>query len=289
MKRIAILLFCCVLLSSCTGREVPSEPTAAASEPSYTTVCLTQEDLHAGSLVLVNAVYPYDSTRTQTAVVWEGKTNAYLVKDTALSVTPEVLDALNDWLGSFYAQSGAADINIVSGFRSEEEQRSLYDNALQSRGDAYANRYFMQPGHSEHHTGLAVDLALYDVVSGTSADFSDTGVHKWAVEHACEYGFVRRYPVGKSGITGVDCEPWHYRYVGIPHACYMEQNGLCLEEYIDLLKNYPYPAEHLRVSCGGKDYEIWYCAGLAVTVPTDAPYVLSGNNADGFIVTVTLP
>lgn len=290
---LGVLLLICtlVLIFVKTQASAPQETVTApnTTDLSHAVRHMAESELHTGTLVLVNAENGCDSSKTVLTSVYAGKTDSYLVKDASLSVAPAVLSALNDWMDASFAQSGVSNINIVAGFRSDEEQRRLYDNALQTKGQAYADKYYMLPGFSEHHTGLAIDLALYDVETGTSADFTGTGVYEWTAEHACDYGFIQRYPDSKSAVTGIDFESWHYRYVGIPHACYMYQNGLCLEEYIELLKSYPYAGEHLLFSCNGINYEIWYCEGLDVTVPADANYELSGNNEDGFIVTVTQP
>lgn len=67
-------------------------------------------------------------------------------------------------------------------------------------------------------------------------DFRETKAYTWLQEHAAEYGFVERYPKGKESITGIDYEPWHYRYVGKEHAQRMNELNMCLEEYVAFLK-----------------------------------------------------
>lgn len=242
--------------------------------------------LSEGTLVLVNADYAFDPALPQTVRVYEHKSESYLVKDVYLSVTPEAMDALNRWMDDFAAQTGIADVNIIAGWRSYDDQVAIYDNAVASKGQAHADAYIALPGHSEHHTGLAVDLGTYDVSSSTSGGFDGDGAYAWAVGHAWEYGFVQRYPPAKSDITGISYESWHFRYVGLPHAYVMTTENLCLEEYIDCLRGYPFDGEHLRVRCQGQAYEIYYCRGSRIVVPTSGDYTVSGNNADGYIVTV---
>lgn len=82
------------------------------------------------------------------------------------------------------------------------------------------------PGTSEHQTGLAVDI------NGDGTRSTSDEVYGWLLEHAHEYGFIQRYPAGKSEITGILNEPWHYRYVGLSDAAQIKQSGLCLEEYL---------------------------------------------------------
>lgn len=247
---------------------------------------VSKQDLAAGTLVLVNREHGIDPAQVQTVSVYAHKTDSYLVKDTELSVRAEAMTALNRWMDDFAAESGRTDINVVSGWRSYDDQLWLYQNAVDTKGQAHADAYLALPGHSEHHTGLAVDLDTYNVADGTSGGFDGGGDYLWAVEHAWEYGFIQRYPPGKSEITGIDYEAWHFRYVGLPHAYFMAENDLCLEEYTELLRSYPFDGEHLTVTCPGACYEIYFCPTEQLVVPTDGAYTVSGNNADGFVVTI---
>ena len=92
------------------------------------------------------------------------------------------------------------------------------------------------PGTSEHQTGLALDIVdtSYQILDEAQ---EDTDVQRWLAEHSWEYGFVLRYPLGKSEITGISYEPWHYRYVGRTAAREMTELGLRLEEYVDWLSS----------------------------------------------------
>lgn len=246
-------------------------------------------ELAQGTLALVNREHGFDPELPETVSVYENKTDGYLVKDIYLSVRPDVMDALNQWLSDFAAETGRADVNVVAGWRSFDDQAALYRNAVDSKGQGYADAYLALPGHSEHHTGLAVDLDTYDLESGTSGDFDGRGVYAWAAEHAWEYGFVQRYPPEKSEHTGISYEPWHFRYVGLPHAYLMETEGLCLEEYIESLRGFPFSGEHRYAECQGRRFEIYFCPQEQLVVPTDAAYTVSGNNVDGFVVTVERP
>jgi outer membrane receptor for Fe3+-dicitrate len=94
-----------------------------------------------------------------------------------------------------------------------------------------ARKVVAAPGTSEHNLGIAVDF------NGVKDDFYKTEEYKWLTEHADEYGFILRYTKEKQNITKKIYEPWHFRYVGKEHAKAMKRMGLCLEEYIDFLKN----------------------------------------------------
>ena len=89
-----------------------------------------------------------------------------------------------------------------------------------------------RPGTSEHQTGLAVDIVdqNYQLLDEKQ---ENTPVQQWLMAHCTEYGFILRYPTGKSKITGIGYEPWHYRYVGSDAAREITDQGLCLEEYLD--------------------------------------------------------
>lgn len=288
---LCLLLLVILLLSRCKETDAASSnlTDSITDDPlpaGWVRAELSEQDLSNGTLVLVNQSYRFDPALPKTVPVYDSKTGSYLVKDTELSITPEAMDALNRWLDAFAAASGKTDVNIVAGWRSYDDQVGLYQNAVETKGQAHADAYLALPGHSEHHTGLAIDLSTYDVENDTSGDFDGTGAYTWAVEHAWEYGFIQRYPPQKSAITGIDYESWHFRYVGLPHAYVIANENLCLEEYIDELRNYPFFGEHLHVACLGVNYEIYYCPKDQVIVPTTTSYMISGNNSDGFVITV---
>jgi len=174
---------------------------------------------------------------------------------------------------------------VVAGHRTEEFQQHLFDQSAERNGLEHAQRYVSQPGGSEHHTGLAFDLSLY-FEDGTSADFIGTGEYQFIDDHAADYGFILRYPLDKEMVTGIGYESWHYRYVGYPHAQIIKEKGLCLEEYIDDMRQYTFE-NPLTFSGMGQDYQIYFCPEGALYVPNEGSYTVSGNNVDGFIVTVT--
>ena len=266
-----------------------SVPTVQSVPDGWKQIDLPESALAEGTLVLVNNQIAFDASIPDTVSVYDQKDGSYLVKDIYLSVTQETMDALNEWMDAFAAETGIRDVNIVAGWRSFQDQTGLYENAVSNRGQAYADAYIALPGHSEHHTGLAVDLDTYDVDSGASGGFDGRGDYAWAVEHAWEFGFIQRYPESKSDITGINFESWHFRYVGLPHAYVMTSEKLCLEEYIDYLRGYPFSGEHLFVTCFDNNYEIYFCSKDQVVVPSSGDYRVSGNNVDGFIVVIELP
>lgn len=129
---------------------------------------------------------------------------------------------------------------ICSSCRSEETQQRLFEKEVQNwrsqgcsqeKAEEQAARWVARPGTSEHQTGLAVDIVdtNYQVLDQGQ---EGTAVQQWLMAHCAEYGFILRYPTGKSVLTGVGYEPWHYRYVGVEAAREIMGGGLCLEEYI---------------------------------------------------------
>ena len=125
---------------------------------------------------------------------------------------------------------------VASGYRTAEKQQSLMDEKVQSlEGQGYSEadaktealKWVNAVGYSEHQSGLAVDINADGVHS------SGWQVYNWLAEHAWEYGFILRYPDGKTDITGTGYEPWHYRYVGTDAAKEIHTQGVCLEEYLN--------------------------------------------------------
>lgn len=115
----------------------------------------------------------------------------------------------------------------VSGYRSADRQKQIFDNQVQAVGETRAKEYVALPGESEHQTGLAMDVGRLEGSFGQSKE------GKWLRENAHNFGFILRYPEGKEHITKINYEPWHFRYVGIKPANEIYNSGLTLEEYIE--------------------------------------------------------
>ncbi len=169
----------------------------------------------------------------------------------------------------------------VSGWRSYAEQQQIWDDTLRQSGRAFTEKFVALPGHSEHQTGLAIDLGRkQEQVDFICPEFPYDGVCGEFRALAAEYGFVERYPAGKEAITGIGCEPWHFRYVGVPHALLMCRQGMVLEEYLPWLRQFGADTP-LRVCCGGKEYAVWWQQSAADVRGA----AISGDNAGGFVVT----
>ena len=264
-----------------------SEPQAvqASTGVSCTLTDLGEEAIYTGELVLVNNWTLYHFPENQELVsVYEEKNDSYYVGGTNIYLEHVAMEALNALLGDFTAQGGSKSVNVVAGHRTKEFQQHLFDQSAERNGLEHAQQYVAQPGGSEHHTGLVVDLNIYHD-DGTSEEYRGTGEYAWINDNCQNYGYVVRYATDKADLTGIADEPWHFRYVGIPHATQMVREGLCLEEYIDYLRDYTAEGEHLMISCVAGTYEVWYAEGSSLYLPDSGEYTVSGNNVDGLIVT----
>lgn len=125
---------------------------------------------------------------------------------------------------------------VREGYRTAEYQQETFDEKVQAymnegysreRAERTAKEWVAMPGTSEHQIGIAVDINA-DKTKSTNEE-----VYTWLAENAHNYGFILRYPQGKTDITGTSYEPWHFRYVGIEHAQIIYEEHICLEEYLE--------------------------------------------------------
>lgn len=123
-------------------------------------------------------------------------------------------------------------IKCSSGYRSYKDQERIYNNYVAIDGIVKADTYSARPGHSEHQSGLAIDVNSIDYT------FLNTPECDWLAKNAHKYGFIIRYPLGKEAYTGYSYEPWHIRYLGIDTATAVYNSGLSLEEYLGITSAY---------------------------------------------------
>lgn len=176
----------------------------------------------SGYLVLVNGSHPFTE-------------NCDIISDLTLIGGIPLRTGAAEALSALLRHIGAGEkIALVSGWRSRQEQSEIYENSLKSNGPEFTARYVARPGCSEHQTGLAVDLGLRDgEIDFIRPNFPYWGICQRFREAAPKFGFVERYPAGKEDVTGIAHEPWHFRFVGLPHSVIMSEKGLTLEEYLD--------------------------------------------------------
>ncbi|WP_312730539.1 M15 family metallopeptidase [Enterococcus sp.] len=193
------------------------------------------------SLVLVG---PSNKIEKEIAQKDLGKlSNGYLVDQRIVSAYEKLADA---------AKAAGHPLAMVSAYRSVAYQEEIFNanvNTLMSQGHTKEEAIritkltFTEPGYSEHHTGLAVDVVDQDWYQNHTGEllnegFGDTDGGKWLQAHAREYGFIIRYPKGKHDITQIDYEPWHLRYVGVEVATYIEEHEMTFEEFLEEAKEH---------------------------------------------------
>lgn len=262
------------------------------SKKNYKSIEVKQEQIFQGELILVNAENSYRDGTKASVRVFDEKNKCYKVKDKSVTLNKNVMPPLNRMMNDFRRETGLGDVLLLSGYRSEEEQEEILKEKIEAKGKAEALKWAAAPGYSEHHTGYAFDLSIYHD-GGRSETFRGQGEYRWISENCSRYGFVVRYSADKTKLTGIQYEPWHLRYIGVPHAALLTQKGFCLEEYMEYLKGYSFDSEHLMIKTGnGKKYEVYYVAAskdvTKVPVPKNKAYTISGDNAGGFIVTCEL-
>ncbi len=278
-----------------------TEPPETELDAAYEYVTKTAEDVHRGYQILVNYQNPYNfDGGFKLGTLYGAKNGCYKVSNTTDSLDNAALRSFADMMSAISQNTAVIgeqtvkmdDIIITSSDRTYEYQEQLYGARVDQYGEEYASLYVAMPGHSEHHTGLALDLAIY-TDGGHSYTFDDIDEYPtWLKANAHKFGFIERYQADKTSITKIAYENWHYRYIGKPHAFYITANGLCLEEYIDLLRGFTFDGKHLAITDDeGCSWEMYFVpAGDAestdVPVPKHFSWEISGNNVDGFIVTV---
>lgn len=230
--------------------------------------------LYSGNLVLVDRSHPShlssDELDLEQVYYAEDKPDTYEISypgHTSLNKT--ALNKFNRLMKAYYAATNNTEIMFNYGYLEDGKEKS----------------------NPESSTALDVQIHLkkqdgsYDFVTNTSP-------YSWLFEHMASYGFVQRYPEDKSDITGEKGGYTALRYVGVPHAAYMAEHDLCLEEYLDMLRgshNF-YVGTVLEYSTSELTYHIYYVpvsedGNLTIPVPAGGSYEISGNNMDGFIVT----
>ncbi|ASL67634.1 MULTISPECIES: M15 family metallopeptidase [Bacillus cereus group] len=235
---------------------------------------ITKEQIYKGDLLLVNRDYPVkkDSIRSDIINVNHNSelVRGYVIFDRNLRLSKDVVKKFLNVVDA----AGKESVNhflISSGYRDFQEQKQLYEKM----GSDYA----LPAGYSEHNLGLSLDIG------STQKKMEKAPEGKWIEENVWKHGFVLRYPKNKSNITGIQYEPWHIRYVGLPHSAIMQKKNFTLEEYLEFLKE----EKEVSTEVEGKKYTVSYykvSENTKVNVPANKQYEISGNNMDGVIVTV---
>lgn len=251
---------------------VPSDPSVSSDLPPIanensgsTRLAISESDL-LNNLMLVNSTNPLPSDYIPGDLIsYRDETLQYKLpsKNTNLTMDRTALHALTEMFKAAES-AGISDMLISNGYRSIALQDIYFTRKVNAMLKTYghdkaieqASAIVAPPGKSEHHTGLAVDITtrkLLNKYGYLSQSFAETAEGRWLAENSWKYGFVLRYKSDKSSITGIINEPWHFRYVGKPHAEIMYWNDLCLEEYLQLLED---NETDVLKAADGKTYEI---------------------------------
>ncbi|AIQ52235.1 D-Ala-D-Ala carboxypeptidase VanY [Paenibacillus sp. FSL R7-0331] len=230
--------------------------------------------VHKGNLLLVNKdypVYPEGVTSDIINLAEHGElTTGYALLDNGTRLSKTVALQFSRMVEAA-AGEGVSQFLISSGYRDTDKQKQLYEE----KGADYA----LPPGHSEHNLGLSLDIG------SSQMEMSRAPEGQWLEANAWDYGFILRYPKDKSDITGIQYEPWHFRYVGLPHSIIMRDKHFTLEEYLTFLKE----QQSFTVKVKGTLYQISYHpvdgSSAFIPIPAGQQYDISGNNMDGVIVT----
>ena len=232
------------------------------------------EDLHKGTLVPVNTDNPYvapadNSHLAPISDVWKSHVPAvYHVSETAVYMESTALAALDSMLADFAKVTKKDNVIIQSAYLSPEELGDL---------------------PADHLTGLGCQLkfvTLDEEGATVTHNLSEDEAYNWFFENHHKYGFVIRYPADKDEVTGVSEYADYFRYVGAPHAEYMKENNLCLEEYIELLKGYT-AMNTLSVYTNGQHYKLYFASvseSFTIEYPAFHSYTYSGVGKDGIVV-----
>lgn len=203
----------------------PEEQPAGTTKKTEAKVVADANDI----TLMVNKIYmlpdgyaPADLVEPQVAFIFNEKVEKRLMRKEAAEALEKMFAA---------AKKDGIHLAGVSGYRSYETQSGLFKYYVQTQGEATARKYSAEPGHSEHQTGLAMDISGSTGACAADECFAGTPEANWLAAHAAEYGFIIRYPKGKEDITGYAYEPWHARYVGKALALELTSKGITMEEY----------------------------------------------------------
>lgn len=252
----------------------------------YSTISKDSDEVRIGDLILSNSEHPveYNASEIEAGTsaeisfvtiksILDTKTSPkhYTASDWEVGLDRTAALAMDAWFEGFYDATGNTDIRMIGGYRPESEDHDF-------------------------HTGRTLTIGIYPD-TGSSNFYSPDGDYAWLADHAAEYGFVQRYPDGKEDYfddTITTRRTATYRYVGIAPATYMTAHELCLEEFLEEIKSYSIDSM-LQITAGAAQYGMYYIPAsnsggkTSFSVPSgDTAYTISGNNMDGFIITVAL-
>ena len=246
-------------------------------------IIMNQRSVYKGNLILVNRDNPIRERIGESDLVPVSQNDKGIL---LYGEAQRMLLKLITSLGAHHM------IVPVSGYRCAQEQRDIFESSMRENGAEFTNAYVAPVDASEHQTGLAIDLGenLPDI-DFIRPSFPYHGVCQKFRQAAPGFGFIERYSEDKTSVTGIAHEPWHFRYVGVPHSLIMSRLNMALEEYIDYLRQFTHDTNPLVEKIGSNTVKIYYTPfdqheSHALSIPEDRPVHISGNNNDGLIITI---
>lgn len=229
-------------------------------------ISLAPYTISGGNLVLVNRdiqlredpvnLAPIPTDIAENVIV----DSEFLLENQAIKPLKQLFEAA--------ANDGIDHFIINSAYRSGKLQQQLYEE--------HGADYALPSGYSEHQTGLSLDIG------STAGKMENVAEGKWLEQRAADFGYILRYPKDKVDVTGINYEPWHFRYVGLPHSLIMKKQNLVLEEYMDFLKK----EQFFTTEVNGTTYFVQYTDNeTTVNIPETANFTVSGDNEKGYIIT----
>ena len=239
------------------------------------TVEVANDTMHSGSLILVDAAHQQVVAPALITFASFGPQHLRLVS-TEMTVDASLATPITNWFNDFFAATGLGNVMVYS--TTGTPGYPPYSVAIPERS-----------------SGLSLDLSILNEAAQSHSPYTPDGNYAWLTEHAADYGFIVRYPEGKAEKTGLEAQTWHFRFVGAPHAKYMYENNLCLEEYLEEIKKHTVSTDHLQTTVNGINYEMYYVPAAETGTTTQIKYpmsadgstpMISGDNAGGFVVAV---
>ena len=281
MAVLTIVLLVAMGVVGLVGRDDGKDNRPSGDKVEWASFTVTATDTVRGELILVNSSHAYTFPATNDHLieiynVWDKHRKdgfPYVLSGISKYMDKTTMSALDKMLTDFCTATGRDNVQVRDAYRSKEDQEGKS----------------IPVGHSDHHTGLGVSLMYTKDGMMPAYDLSLDSAYNWLFENCHKYGFVIRYPDDKADITGVSDYNYYFRYVGVAHATYMKANGLCMEEYIEALKEYDHKKPLTLTGADGKSYEVYYVAvegSATVSYPTNYAYSFSGTNEGGVVVTV---
>lgn len=229
--------------------------------------------MHSGSLILINPLQQQVSAPNLVTFASFGPQHLRLVS-TEMTVDASLAMPITNMFNDFFAATGLGNVMVYN--TTGTPGYPPYSVAIPERS-----------------SGLTLDLSILNEAAASHSPYTPDGNYAWLTEHAADYGFIVRYPADKADKTAQEGLTWHFRYVGAPHAKYMAENGLCLEEYLEEIKKHTVSTDHLEAVVNGVTYEMYYVPVSESGATTEIKYpmatdgstpMISGDNAGGFIV-----